>query len=56
MQYPFDINDRVRHISDVVEGTILSIDKNIPHPTTCTVQWDDVNEIDIQWTNKLIKV
>lgn len=58
--YPFKVRDRIHHISDDAEGVIVSIDTNMPHPTTCRVLWDDaVGETDItdiQWTNKLVKV
>jgi hypothetical protein len=54
---PFCVGQRVRHIKDDVEGVVLSIDYNIPHPTTCRVHWDDDTNpegSDTQWTNKLI--
>lgn len=56
-EYPFTEGDTVCHITDTsLTGTILLIDRNLPHPTTCNVLWDHDVEIDIQWTNKLMKV
>lgn len=56
--YPVRIHDRIKHVSDDVCGTVISIDCNLPHPTTCCVIWDDdpYQIPDIQWTNKLIPI
>lgn len=53
-EYPVHVMQRIRHIKDDVEGIVLSIDTNLPHPTTCRVLWDDSSEEDIQWTNKIV--
>jgi len=57
-EYPFSIGDIVSHIKEPgILGVVKFIDTNLPHPTTCGVQWSDnmLGDIDIQWTNKLIK-
>lgn len=57
-EYPCKIGDKVIHYKDKdVVGVITNIDTNMPHPTSCEVCWEDnPNELDIQWTNKLIVV
>lgn len=62
--YPFTEGDTVCHISDQsLIGVVTKIDRNLPHPTTCNVRWndnsdnlpmDDLSDDDIQWTNKLV--
>ena len=56
--YPVKVGDRVSHIGDgVVLGTVTHVDTNLKHITTCNVIWDDQpDEVDIQWTNKLLVV
>lgn len=56
-EYPFIEGDRVCHIRDEnLIGQITHIDRNIPHPTTCNIKWDDCEIDDIQWTNKLVLI
>lgn len=65
-EYPFEVGDTVRHRNCLaLTGVVTHIDKNLPHPTTCLVRWennsgnlprDDNSDDDIQWTNRLIKV
>ncbi len=47
------IKDDISH-----QGTVVSIDTNLPDITTCRVLWDDDNTHtpDVQWTNKLVVV
>lgn len=58
------VGDKVELIKEPEEyGTVISIDFN-SYPfyeygvTTCEVQWEDnpKGQLDIQWTNKLVKV
>jgi hypothetical protein len=61
----FDLKngDKVEHCKDPgIEGIVVGIDlDSYPYiaygVTTCSVIWsDDPNLVDIQWTNKLIKI
>lgn len=51
---------KVKHYSDSTEGVVLTLDTNLIEmgysSTTCTVQWVDCDEPDVQWTNKLVLV
>ena len=57
-EYGFTSGDIVHHIKDnSAIGLIKSIDRNLPHPTTCCVVWgDDPQAEDIIWTNKLTRI
>lgn len=54
--------DRVRHLYEPIEGTIIEVDDIANYfwenygVTTVLVQWDDGDDTDIQWTNKIEKV
>jgi len=54
------VGSHVYHIKDDIshQGTVVSIDTNLPDITTCRVLWDDDNTHtpDVQWTNKLVVV
>ena len=53
------VGDKVYHVKEIgIVGEILSIDDACGENdiTTCTVMWEDSDEPDIQWTNKLVKV
>lgn len=56
--YPVAVGDKVQHKRyRRWQGEVLSIDTNMPHPTTCRVKWDEgTDESDTQWTDKLIRV
>ena len=55
--YPVKEGDRVYNIKEPdVYGTVIHVDRNIPHPTTCNIKWDDCDGLDIKWTNKIEKV
>jgi len=56
MNYPITEGDHVCHIKDYsICGIVIHIDRNLEHPTTYNVIWDDCIGVDIQWTNKLVK-
>ena len=56
-EYPFIEGDRVQHYRDInLVGCVQEIDRNLPHPTTCTILWDGYLEVDIHWSNKIIKL
>jgi hypothetical protein len=54
------IGSRVYHEKEdpSIQGTVVSIDTNLPDITTCRVLWDDddTHTPDVQWTNKLVVV
>ena len=55
--FPIKVGDIVGHVKDVeARGVVTSIDMNIPHPTTCLIQWTDHVEPDVQFTNKVFLV
>lgn len=54
-EYPVEVGDAVMHYRDSsYVGKVVHIDRNLPHPTTCLVKWEDCFALDMQWTNKLI--
>lgn len=57
-EYPFVVGDRVYHIKDPSwTGEVIHIDRNLPHPTTCVIRWDDEEyEDSICWTNKFLRI
>lgn len=60
-EFDFGVGDRIEHKRDSnLTGKIVHIDYGYITfgATTCEVQWDYVEEgdIDIQWTNKLVKI
>lgn len=60
--FHLQIGDKVNHIKEAedIVGVILKIDWNLINlgygSTTCLVKWNDCDEAEIAWTNKLIKV
>lgn len=54
------VGSHVYHIKDDIshQGTVVSIDTNLPDITTCRVLWadDNTHTPDVQWTNKLVVV
>lgn len=56
-QYNVNVGDTVCHVKNYgVYGKVVSIDQNLEDNTTCLVIWDDSDVVDVQWTNKLIRV
>jgi len=60
INFHLQVGDKVTHIKDSSwTGTITHIDENLIEShgvTTCNVKWDDTEELDIQWSNKLVLV
>lgn len=53
-EYGLYVGMRVQHIRDASwVGVVVDIDRNLQHPTTCQVRWDDTGNVDVQSTNKL---
>ena len=49
--------DTVQHYRDqTLVGKVISIDDNLPPPTTCTVVWEGTTKPEVQWTNKLRRI
>ena len=58
--FHLQVGDRVNHVKDYSWcGSIVHIDGNLIEEygvTTCNVKWDDSEDLDIQWTNKLVLI
>ena len=56
-EYPFRVNDRIEHVKSGKTGIVLEIDRMFPHPTTCKIQWDDLDESPCEhWTDRVRKI
>ena len=58
--FHLQVGDRVNHVKDYSwSGVIVHIDGNLIEAygvTTCNVKWDGIEDLDIQWSNKLVLI